>query len=715
MTNNTRLPSLRKWAQLAFGATIIFYGVVGFPTPSDPEPSRALADCDALGHTHSICYNRPEPETPPPPPQCEYGGSFPDCNPRPPNCAYGGTYPNCNSQPSQCDGLNGGQCRLVLGGTISGTSCTLQSTSAFCQQFLGNEQQEMVTAYNNLNPNNQIQKPKPTCANGTHGDNCRILLELGVDPELLQGSGGGNEQFADAQQTALQTCKKNPRCNYKKMEAAWDAAADDYEDQDPVDRGTQASALCEGFSNGNVPCNPQTPEETIQLVQWMCGQGYTTGYTGNCDQITTIEQAEEEFGQDDPMTQAQSWSFNARPLGDVGYVPPFGYDSNAVVLRPNSPCLNGLTVMQAHVTTEDNGCRPPSCEFGRSADDGWCLPPSDTTPPVIYIDGEDVDEDAGTASFRVALSHASSQTVAVTVITSDGTATSGSDYGAVNRRVTFGRGQTTETVSVPITDDTRDEPDETFTLQMSKPSSNAQMSTSTQAEAIIIDNDETIPSAVRNLTVDCSTVGVDGEVTVTWILPDEGDPYGYYSSITGPNSYRRAIYTLPAGSIEHTFDGAPGWGEYTVVVYAFLLEGDGDPTTVTQTCQPTPPMVALSDTTLTVEEGSSVTIAATLDEMPSGTSSVRFDLSGTSTSGNGSCSAGADFYVDDTQFTFTDTDTDSITLTACDDTDSTDETVNLSLTTTGITGLQLGSPTTVVVTIADDDSAYDGSNDGWGL
>ena len=203
--------------------------------------------------------------------------------------------------------------------------------------------------------------------------------------------------------------------------------------------------------------------------------------------------------------------------------------------------------------------------------------------------------------------------------------------------------------------------------------------------------------------MNCSTVGVDGEVTVTWMLPDEGDPFGYYSRITGPDSYSSVIRTLPAGAIEHTFDGAPGWGEYTVVVYAFLLEGDGDPTTVTQTCQPTPPMVALSDTTLTVEEGSSVTIAATLDEMPSGTSSVRFDLSGTSTSGNGSCSAGADFYVDDTQFTFTDTDTDSITLTACDDADSTDETVNLSLTTNGISGLQLGSPTTVVVTVTDDD------------
>ena len=698
MTNTPRFPSLRKWAQLAFGATIIFYGVVGFPTPSDPEPSRALADCDALGHTHSSCYNRPDPETPPPPPQCKYGGTFPNCNSRPPNCAYGGTYPNCNSKPSECAGLNTPQCKLVQGGTLLG--CSLGSTSSFCQQVLGSQQQEMANAYNSLNPDNQIQTTQ-TCANGIHGDNCRVLLELGVDPELLQGSGGGNEQFADAQQTALQTCKKNPRCNYKKMEAAWEKAGDDYEDQDPVHRGTQASALCEGFSNGNVPCNPETDDETIELVQWMCGQGYTTGYTGNCGSITTIEQAEEEFGQGKPMTQAQSWSFNGRTLEEVGYVQPFGYTTG--VNRPGSHCLNGLTVMQAHVATDDDGCRPPQCDFGRAAE-GWCLPPSNTTPPIIYITGEDVDEDAGTTTFRLALSHVSSQTIGVTVSTSDGTATAGTDYEATNRRVTFRPRTSSSVVSVPITDDTTNEADETFTLTMSGPSSNAELSTSPQAEATIIDDDESPPSAVRNLTVDCSSVGVDGEVTVTWMAPGEGSPNGYYSRLDGPDSYRETKYNVPAGTTEHTFDGAPGWGDYTATVYGYLLHGDGPTTTATQTCQPSSPMVALSDTTLTVEEGSSVQITATLDKAPASTASVGFTLSG-GINGNGSCSAVSDFWISDTRFTFTDTATASITLTACDDIDTTDDTVTLALTTIGISGLQLGSPTTVVVSIADDDTA----------
>ena len=47
----------------------------------------------------------------------------------------------------------------------------------------------------------------------------------------------------------------------------------------------------------------------------------------------------------------------------------------------------------------------------------------------------------------------------------------------------MGRANFVELVSVRITNDTRDEPDETFMLSMSNPSSNAELSTSPQAEA----------------------------------------------------------------------------------------------------------------------------------------------------------------------------------------------------------------------------------------
>ena len=120
-------------------------------------------------------------------------------------------------------------------------------------------------------------------------------------------------------------------------------------------------------------------------------------------------------------------------------------------------------------------------------------------------------------------------------------------------------------------------------------------------------------------------------------------------------------------------------------------------------------MVSMSDEKLTVGEGNSVQVTAILDSMPNGTAAVWFAVSGGS--GHTSSCSGVDFIVNQSRFDFkTNTTTASITLTACDDTDTNNENVTLSLTTFGITGLQLGSPIRVVVRITDDDIV-----DGYGL
>ena len=460
-------------------------------------------------------------------------------------------------------------------------------------------------------------------------------------------------------------------------------------------------------SFGLSGCNIDSPGDTYDIME---AEGVSGGYTDT--------PGVEDFRGDDPTTQANlggsAW-FDRCPkskCGD-GYTPPVAditvyYNSvnnNEGSSNPTCP-NNGFVVIAAHLdsTNSDDGCRPPACDFGRG-DDGWCLPPANTDPPIIYISGDDVDEDAGTASFRIALSHASSQTVAVTVITSDGTANSGSDYGAVNRRVTFRGGQTSELVSVRITNDTRDEPDETFMLSMSNPSSNAELSDIPQAESTIRDDDAPpFLGSVTNLTGVC----VSGQITVSW-----GPPAGSNSV----NDYRYGIYRDQnyvyriAGGITTETQVTVDVTDTTLTYYAEVqARGGQNPNRASWlptggfTCTVSAPVASLVATSLSVGENSSVQITATLDAVPSSTASVRFNLSG-ATNGNGSCSAGADFYLSDTEFTFTNTTSASITLTACDDTDTANETVTLALTTTGITGLQLGSPTTVAVTITDDDTA----------
>ena len=128
------------------------------------------------------------------------------------------------------------------------------------------------------------------------------------------------------------------------------------------------------------------------------------------------------------------------------------------------------------------------------------------------------------------LSHPSPRAVTVHVSTVDGTAIEGDDYRALtNYRVTI-PANTPIWPPVPVTvtlinDDITEEPDEeTFGLRLSNPTNGVLHATFTEAEATIVDDDiPTVPGAVQNLTMDCSTVGVTGEVTITW-EPGPGTP-----------------------------------------------------------------------------------------------------------------------------------------------------------------------------------------------
>ena len=77
------------------------------------------------------------------------------------------------------------------------------------------------------------------------------------------------------------------------------------------------------------------------------------------------------------------------------------------------------------------------------------------------------EEDDTALAFVVTMTPAAARTVTVHYATSDGTATAGADYTATSGTLTFAVGDTSKTVSVPITDDTVDEGGETLTLTLS--------------------------------------------------------------------------------------------------------------------------------------------------------------------------------------------------------------------------------------------------------
>lgn len=89
-----------------------------------------------------------------------------------------------------------------------------------------------------------------------------------------------------------------------------------------------------------------------------------------------------------------------------------------------------------------------------------------TVNDVSVLEG---DSGTRTLVFTVGLLATSGQTVSVSYVTADGTATSGSDYVATSGVVSFAPGETSKTVSVTVTGDSRHEPDETVLLNLSTP------------------------------------------------------------------------------------------------------------------------------------------------------------------------------------------------------------------------------------------------------
>ena len=110
--------------------------------------------------------------------------------------------------------------------------------------------------------------------------------------------------------------------------------------------------------------------------------------------------------------------------------------------------------------------------------------------PTISVGDVTIDENAGTASFVIALSSTPSSTVAIHYTTSDGSANAG-DYTAQHGLAFICAGQRSTTVAVPINDDIEKEANEGFTIQLSGPV-NATLGDG-QGAATITDNDANQP------------------------------------------------------------------------------------------------------------------------------------------------------------------------------------------------------------------------------
>ena len=137
--------------------------------------------------------------------------------------------------------------------------------------------------------------------------------------------------------------------------------------------------------------------------------------------------------------------------------------------------------------------------------------------PQISIAGATVSEAAGTVTLTVQQTLQSDDNVTVSYTTANGTALAGSDFTAVSDNVTILAGQTSATFDVTITNDTTDEHNQNFTVQLSNPV-NAAIGTSTATVQI---TDDDLPPTVA--IADNTSSESDGSMTFTVTLDNTSE------------------------------------------------------------------------------------------------------------------------------------------------------------------------------------------------
>ena len=345
---------------------------------------------------------------------------------------------------------------------------------------------------------------------------------------------------------------------------------------------------------------------------------------------------------------------------------------------------------------------------------------TDDDEPGLSVADASVDEgDSGstTMTFTVRLNPAALSPVTVDWATADGTARAGTDYTAGNGNLTFNVGDSTKTVTVSVTGDDVDEPNETLTVRLS----NASGATIADAEATgTIRDDDDAPTVTLVLTPS-SITEVNQQSTVTATLDRASSEETTVTVSVAPVSPAVAgDYTL-SGNLDLTIaagattstgtvtvtsvNNAVDAPDKTVTVSGTATNSQGvtapDPVTLTIRDNDATPTVTLvlSSNSIT-ESGGTSTVTATLNHASSEATTVTVSVAPVSPAVSGDYTLSANREL--TIAAGATTSTGTVTVTGVDNTaDAPDKTVTVSGTATNSQGVT--DPAPVTLTIEDDD------------
>jgi uncharacterized repeat protein (TIGR01451 family) len=136
-------------------------------------------------------------------------------------------------------------------------------------------------------------------------------------------------------------------------------------------------------------------------------------------------------------------------------------------------------------------------------------------PPVIVFssDAYSISESTGSVIITANISGLRQNNATVNYATSDGSATSGSDYTAASDSLTFSPSDISLTFTITIIDDPDCEGNETFNLELSNPTNGATLGSPNSAEITVYDNDAAPTLQFSDLVY--SIGETDGSVSIT--------------------------------------------------------------------------------------------------------------------------------------------------------------------------------------------------------
>jgi len=200
--------------------------------------------------------------------------------------------------------------------------------------------------------------------------------------------------------------------------------------------------------------------------------------------------------------------------------------------------------------------------------------------PSLSINDVSVTEtNVGTtnADFTVRLTNPTTQIVTVDYITSDGTANAANDYVASSGRVTIQPGNSTATISVPVYGDTNIEQAETFNVILSN-AVNVSSISDAQGLATIL-NDDTVPDLMISQSVAPSPVQVGSNLNYVLTIVNNGPSTA--EAVSMQDNLPSAIIFV---SCSATGSGVcSGSGQNRSVVYARLAPGESSVVNITAT------------------------------------------------------------------------------------------------------------------------------------